>query len=293
MVQTSHYAAPQSLDEASALLAEYGSDASVLAGGTDLLVQTHISAEYPRYFVDVKAIPQLRALEVGPAGLRLGAAVPAAELGEHAALRHAYPGLVEAAELIGSTQIQSRATVGGNLCNGSPAADTVPALMALDAECTVLGPQGRRTLAVADVVIGPGKTALAANELLVEFRAAAPARRSADAYQRFIPRSEMDIAVVGVGVAVTIDASGICTHARVTLGAVGPTPLLAEAASAALVGTDLGDAAWQEAGRLASAAAKPIDDRRGTAEFRRRIVTVLVRRVGALARDRASDPSRG
>lgn len=285
---SSQFAAPRTLDEATALLARRGSAARVVAGATDLMVQVRIAGTYPDHYVDIKQIPEVNVIDLQADHLQLGAAVSCAALSERPDVRAAFPGLVEAAELIGSTQIQSRATLGGNLCNASPAADTVPALMALGAQAVIAGPGGTRTVPVTDVPAGPGATTLADGEIVVAFRIPAPPVRSADAYQRFIPRTEMDIAVVGVGVSVTLDAAGSCTAARVALGAVAPTAFVAEEAGAALVGTDLGEAALAEAGRRAAAAARPISDRRGTAGFRRDVTAVLTRRTAAAARDRAA-----
>lgn len=287
MSTSSQFAAPRTIEEATALLAEHGSAARVVAGATDLMVQVRITGSYPEHYVDIKHIPDVNVIDLQSDHLQLGAAVSCAALAERSDVRAAFPGLVEAAELIGSTQIQSRATLGGNLCNASPAADTVPALMALGAQAVIAGPRGTRTVPVTEVPTGPGSTSLAAGEMLIAFRLPVPAAGSADAYQRFIPRTEMDIAVVGVGVSVALDASGTCTAARVALGAVAPTAFVAEEAGTALVGSDLGDDALAEAGRRASAAARPISDRRGTAEFRHDVTEVLTRRTAAAARDRA------
>ena len=287
MSTSSQFAAPRTIEEATALLAEHGSAARVVAGATDLMVQVRITGSYPEHYVDIKHIPDVNVIDLQSDHLQLGAAVSCAALAERSDVRAAFPGLVEAAELIGSTQIQSRATLGGNLCNASPAADTVPALMALGAQAVIAGPRGTRTVPVTEVPTGPGSTSLAAGEMLIAFRLPVPAAGSADAYQRFIPRTEMDIAVVGVGVSVALDASGTCTAARVALGAVAPTAFVAEEAGTVLVGSDLGDEALAEAGRRASAAARPISDRRGTAEFRHDVTEVLTRRTAAVARDRA------
>ncbi|MGE3772102.1 MAG: xanthine dehydrogenase family protein subunit M [Gammaproteobacteria bacterium] len=280
------YARPSTIDDAVRRLTETG--ARVLAGGTDLLVQMRGGALRPRLIVDIKGIAELRRVEQTPQGFRVGAAVAGAELGEHAGFARQWPGVVEAFQLIGSTQVQGRASLGGNLCNASPAADSVPALIAAGARCTVAGPQGRREVAVEDVCIGPGKTSLAPGEFVVDFLFATPPARTGDAYLRFIPRTEMDIAVVGAGVCLTLDASGRCSAARVGLGAVAPRPLLVPAAADALVGTTVDDAALAKLAAAASAACQPIDDKRGTIEFRTRVAGVLARRaaVAALARAR-------
>ncbi len=289
-MQEVEYDAPVSINDAVALLAR--SDSQVLAGGTDLLVQMRAVPPRHQRLVDVKRIPELVQISLDSSGLRLGSAVSCWEISQHKGLRESYPGLVEAAELIGSIQIQGRATPGGNLCNASPAADTIPALIALGAECTIAGPDGSRSASVEDFVTGPGQTILASAELLVEFRIPPPPERSADAYLRFIPRGEMDIAVVGAGVALTLDADGSCTEARVALGAVAPTPLRVDSAAAALVGTQIDDAALERAAAAASQAANPIDDKRGTADYRRHVAGVLTRRAADIAARRARERRR-
>ncbi|MEN8181510.1 MAG: xanthine dehydrogenase family protein subunit M [Myxococcota bacterium] len=280
------YEAPSTLDAAVALLSG-DPDARILAGGTDLLVQLRGAAPSPPAVVDVKAIPELGVLELDGAGLRVGAAITCWELSQRLDVREAYPGLVEAAELIGSMQIQSRATLGGNLCNGSPAADTTPALMAIGAECRIVGPSGARRLPVDEFVLAPGRTALAPGELLVELRIPPPPPGSADAYLRFIPRGEMDIAVVGAGVRVELETDGICRAARVALGAVAETPIRVPAAGEALVGTRLEPPALERAAAAAQEAGAPITDKRGTAGYRRRLAGVLTRRAFEIAGQRA------
>jgi aerobic carbon-monoxide dehydrogenase medium subunit len=280
------YARPNTIDDAVRRLGAAG--ARVLAGGTDLLVQLRGGYTRPSVIVDIKGIGELRRIAQTAAGFRVGAAVTGAELGAHAAFAAQWPGVVEAFQLIGSTQIQGRASLGGNLCNASPAADSVPALIAAGARCVIAGPGGTREAAVEDIVTAPGKTTLAAGEFIVEFLFATPPAKTGDAYLRFIPRTEMDIAVVGVGVCLTLDGSGVCTAARVGLGAVAPRPLLVPAAGAALVGTTVDDAALARLAAAASAACKPIDDKRGTIEYRTKVAGVLARRaaVAALARAR-------
>ncbi len=285
MLDEIRYEAPTSLARAIELLSESG--ARVLAGGTDLLVQMRTGRAAPRVFVDVKRIPETMRLELGPTELWLGAAVPAAQVTEHRDIGRVWPGLVEAVDLIGSTQIQGRASVGGNVCNASPAADTTPALCAVSARCVIAGPRGQREVPVEQFNTGPGKNSLARGELLVGFRIARPAARASDAYLRFIPRTEMDIAVVGAGVSVALDSAGRCTAARVALGAVAPTVILVSDSAGALIGSRGEDAALTRAGDAASAAARPISDKRGTVEYRRRIAGVLVRRAAAAAFERA------
>ncbi len=279
------YEAPTSLARASELLREPG--AKPLAGGTDLIVQMRTGRAAPQLFVDVKRIPELAGIRLDADGIFVGAAVPAAEIVEHAELARIWPGLAEAVDLIGSTQIQGRATLGGNLCNASPAADSVPALCALGAVCVIAGPRGERRVPVERFNTAPGRNALAPGELLVGLRIPRPAPRASDAYLRFTPRTEMDIAVVGAAVALGLDASGVCTQARVALGAVAPTAILVPEAAAALVGSRGDDDALSRAAASASAAARPIADKRGSIEFRRRISGVLVRRAAVAAFERA------
>jgi carbon-monoxide dehydrogenase medium subunit len=220
-------------------------------------------------------------------GFRVGAAVSGAELKENAKLKAAWPGLVEAANLIGSTQVQGRCTMGGNLCNGSPAADSVPALIAAGALATVVGPNGRRDLKVEDVMLAPRKLALQKGEIIASFFIPAKPAHSGDAYLRFIPRTEMDIAVVGCGVALSLDGSGTCTAARVSLGAVAARPLLVADGAKALIGTKVDDAALAKLEAAARAACSPIDDKRGTKEFRIDVAGVLARRTALIALERA------
>jgi len=217
----------------------------------------------------------------------IGAATPGAVIGECEALRAAWPGVVEAANLIGSTQIQGRASLAGNLCNASPAADSVPALIAARATCVVAGANGRREVAVESIVTGPGRTSLGRDELIIEFRLPKRPPRSADAYLRFIPRTEMDIAVVGAGVSVTLDGAGLCTDARVVLGAVAPTAVLVSDAAAALIGRTLDATALAALDEAARSACKPIDDKRGTIAYRTKVGGVLTRRAAAIAYERA------
>jgi aerobic carbon-monoxide dehydrogenase medium subunit len=281
------YEAPSSLEQAVGLLATATGDARVLAGGTDLLVQMRTDILNPELVVDIKHIAELREVEEEGGGFRIGAAVTGAELKEHPRLKSVWPGIVEAANLIGSTQIQGRATMGGNLCNGSPAADSVPALIAAGAKASVVGPNGRREIAVEDVMLAPRKLSLTKGEIIASFLLPAKAKASADAYLRFIPRTEMDIAVVGCGIALTVDANGAVSHARVALGAVAARPLLVEEAASALIGSKLEDAALKKLDAAAGAACKPIDDKRGTKEYRIKVAGVLARRTAAIAYERA------
>ena len=281
------YEAPSSLEQAVGLLAAATGDARVLAGGTDLLVQMRTDILNPELVVDIKHIPELREVKEEGGGFRIGAAVTGAELKEHPRLKSVWPGVVEAANLIGSTQIQGRATMGGNLCNGSPAADSVPALIVAGAKASVVGPNGRREIAVEDVMLAPRKLSLTKGEVIASFFLPAKAKGSADAYLRFIPRTEMDIAVVGCGIALTVDANGAVSRARVALGAVAARPLLVEEAASALIGSKLEDAALRKLDAAAGAACKPIDDKRGTKEYRIKVAGVLARRTAAIAYERA------
>ena len=281
------YEAPTTVDRAVSLLAAEKGLTFILAGGTDLLVRMKSGQIEPDLVVDVKRIEPLRRITAEGGGYRIGAAVPSAELGEHEGLRRLWPGVVEAANLIGSTQIQGRATMTGNLCNASPAADSVPALVAAGATVTIAGPRGRRELPVEDVATAPGKTALAKGEIVESIFLLARPPRSSDAYLRFIPRTEMDIAVVGAGVSLTLDDKGICKAARVSLGAVAPRVLLVKEAADALIGTSIDEAALDNLAAAASAACRPIDDKRGTREFRIQVAGVLARRAAAIALRRA------
>ena len=281
------YEAPKSLQGAVALLASATGETRVLAGGTDLLVQMRADVVEPDLIVDIKKIPETRAITEDRGGWRIGAAVTGAELKEHPRLKQAWPGVVEAANLIGSTQVQGRATLGGNLCNGSPAADSVPALIAAGALATLAGPDGTRDLPVEDVMLGPRKLALRRGEIVVSFWLPPRPPRSSDAYLRFIPRTEMDIAVVGAGVSLTLDNAGTISAARVSLGAVAPKVLLVPEAAHAIVGTRLDVAAQQRLEAAARAACRPIDDKRGTTEFRVDVAAVLTRRAALIALDRA------
>jgi len=281
------YEAPETVESAAALLGATA-EARVLAGGTDLLVQMRSDVVDPALIVDIKRIAETRTITEEKGGWRIGAAVTGAELKEHTRLKQAWPGVVEAANLIGSTQVQGRATLGGNLCNGSPAADSVPALIAAGAVATVAGPQGKRDLPVEDVMLGPRKLALRKGEIVVSFLLPPRPPRSSDAYLRFIPRTEMDIAVVGAGVSVTIGGAGTITAARVSLGAVAARVLLVPEAAQAIVGSRLDAAAQQRLEAAARAACQPIDDKRGTTEFRIDVAGVLTRRAAMIALDRAS-----
>jgi CO/xanthine dehydrogenase FAD-binding subunit len=281
------YEAPESLEGAVALLAGAKGETRVLSGGTDLIVQMRADIVEPDLIVDIKKIPETRAIAEEKGGWRIGAAVTGAELKEHPRLKKVWPGVIEAANLIGSTQVQGRATMGGNLCNGSPAADSVPALIAAGAVATLAGPNGKRDLPVEDVMLGPRKLALQKGEIVASFLLPPRPPRSSDAYLRFIPRTEMDIAVVGAGVSLTVDGAGVITAARVALGAVAARVLLVPEAAQAIIGSRLDKPAQDRLEAAAQAACRPIDDKRGTVEFRIQVAGVLARRAALIALDRA------
>ena len=284
------YVAPTSVADAIGVLQEHarsGRRAQALAGGTDLLVQLRGADKAPRTIVDVKKIEETNRLDIGSDEIYIGAAIPSALLNENAELKALLPGLVEAADLIGSSQIQGRATLGGNLCNASPAADTTPAMIANRGVCVIASGGGSREMPVEAFCTGVGVNALAADEFLLGLKFPRPPAYTGDAYLRFIPRTEMDIAVAGCGVSLTLDAAGVCTAARVGIGAVAPTPLRVDAAAEALLGTRVEDAALAAAGAACTAASSPISDKRGTVQYRRKVVAVLCRRAAAIARERA------
>jgi CO/xanthine dehydrogenase FAD-binding subunit len=261
--------------------------AKPLSGGTDLLVQLRSGRMRPETIVDLKRIPGLIGVREEAGEFVIGAATPGVLLSEHEALSHAWPGIVEGADLIGSQQIQGRASLAGNLCNASPAADSVPALIAARATCVIAGPNGRRTAPVEAIVTGPGRTSLEKGEFVVEFHVPKPKPHQSDAYLRFIPRTEMDIAVVGVGVNVTLDGNGVCTDARVVLGAVAPTQIICDASAKALIGHRLDEPTLAALDAAAGGACNPITDKRGTIEYRIKVAGVLARRAAKIAFERA------
>jgi len=278
---------PQSVEDAVALLAA-DPEARVLAGGTDLLVRLRAGQIAPTAVIDVKRIDKMTTItHKSDGGWRIGAAVPSAEMNEHSALKADWPGVCEAADLIGSTQIQGRATIVGNLCNAGPAADAVPAMVAARAIARVHGPNGARDVAVEDIPTGPGQTSLAPGELVTSIHLPARAPRSGSAYLRFIPRTEMDIAVVGCGIVLLFDEADSIIDTRVALGAVGPKVMLVPGAASALIGTKGDDAALDALATACSAAATPINDKRGTVEFRKDVSGVLARRAAKIAMSRA------
>ena len=276
------YASPNKLEEAVGLLAGKGEKARVLAGGTDLLVLLRVNPSRinnPDLIVDGKEIPELNELSYSPnSGLTLGAAVPCYKIYQNAEVAKAYPGLIDSASLIGGIQIQGRASIGGNLCNAAPSADAIPALIAHSATCKIAGPSGTREVAVEDFCTGPSKTVLEPGELLVSMHLPPPPSNFGARYIRFIPRNEMDIAVVGAGVSVELD-NGNIKSARITLAAVAPTPLLVKETGDALTGKPANEETLKLAGQIARNAARPISDMRGTIEYRKHLCDVLTRRA--------------
>jgi CO/xanthine dehydrogenase FAD-binding subunit len=267
------YEAPSSLGDAIALLAGASGTSRILAGGTDIIVQMETDLIEPDLLIDIKKIPELRRIAVENGAFTVGAAVTGMELTDHVAFCKAWPGVVDG--------------VGGNLCNASPAADSVPALIAAGAIARTAGPNGTRDVPVENIPIGPGKTTLDKGEIIVSFLFPSRPSHSGDAYLRMTPRTEMDIAVVGVGINITLDAGGVCTAARVSLGAVAPTPLLVAEAGAALMGSRLDAPALDKLAEAAAAACRPIDDKRGTKEYRVKVAAVLAKRTALLALERA------
>ena len=280
------YIRPQSIEDAAGLLAGSAGTAAVLAGGSDLLVRMKGGFIEPDLIVDIKAIAGLSDIKETAEGFSIGAAVPCAVLGE-SSVKKTWPGVVEAAKLIGSKQVQGRCTIVGNLCNASPAADSVPALVAAGAKAVIVGPSGKRTIPVEAVPTAPGRTSLAKGEIIEAILLDKRPPRSGDAYLRFIPRTEMDIAVVSAGVNLTIDEHGVVTAARVALGAAAPTVLLVEEAAEALIGRKLDEAALERLAKVCAGACRPIDDKRGTIEFRRKVAGVLAKRAATTAYARA------
>ena len=281
------FESPTTAEAAVALLAGASGTAKLLAGGTDLLIQMRGGMVEPALLVSVKNIAEMNTLANEGGAYRIGASMSCMALIENADFVKAWPGVTDAVKLIGSIQVKGRASVGGNVCNASPAADSVPALIAAGARAVIVGPAGRRELPVEEMGTGPGKNALAKGEIVTSFLLPKRAPRSGDAYLRFTPRTEMDIAVVGVGVNITLDDKGVCTHARFGLGAVAERALLVPEAAATLIGSRVDDAALTRLAAAASAACRPIDDKRGTKEFRIKVAGVLARRAAAIAHTRA------
>lgn len=281
------YAKPKTAAEAASLLSLEPGVTRILAGGTDVMVQIKAGLVEPDLIVDIKHIAGLRDITPEAGGFRIGAAVSGAELGEHAGVVALWPGVVEGFELIGSTQVQGRATMAGNLCNASPAADSVPSLVTANAIARIVGPKGERDCPVLDIPVGPGRNSLAKGEFITSILLPSRPARSGDAYLRFIPRTEMDIAVASAAVSLTLDAGGTVVAARVALGAVAPTVKLVEPGARALIGTMLDEGALAALAAACSAACNPIDDKRGTIAFRTEVAGVLAKRAALIAYKRA------
>lgn len=288
-MQAFEYVRAQTAAEVVTLLSNQAETVRILNGGTDLLVQLREGRRQADRLVDIKQLPEANELSYDPiAGLRLGAAVACYRVCDDALVPHVYPGLIDAVSLIGGTQIQGRATVGGNLCNASPAADSIPALIVHRAVCVITGPGGRRETPVEDLCLAPGQTVLQRGEFLLALRVPPPEPGFGAAYLRFIPRNEMDIAVVGSGAAVVLDERrATIISARIALGAVAPTPLLAYEAGEYLAGKSISAESLAEAARMAQEAARPITDMRGTIAQRQHLVGVLTRRALEKAIERA------
>ena len=281
------YEAPGTLADAVKLLASAGGTARILAGGTDIIVQMETDLIEPELLIDIKCIPDLHRIVIEDGGFRIGAAVSGMAMMDHPALCATWPGVIDGVKLIGSIQVKGRATMAGNLCNASPGADSVPPLVTAGAIVHVVGPGGTRDVPVEQIPVGPGKTSLGKGEIIESFFLPARPRNSGDAYLRFTPRTEMDIAVVGVAVNLSLDAGGTCTQARVALGAVAPTVLLVKECADVLIGTKVDEAALDRLAAVASASCRPIDDKRGTREFRIKIAGVLAKRAAQKALERA------
>ena len=281
------YEAPTSIDAATSLLTENLKTIKVLAGGTDVIVQMHSERIEPELIVDIKNIPELKQIEKTVDGFKFGAAISGKDLMLNEGFNKVWPGIMDGVRLIGSLQIRGRASVGGNLCNASPAADSVPPMIAAAAIANIVGPAGNRNVPGETIIVKPGQTSLTKGEIVVSFQLPNRPPRSGDAYLRFTPRTEMDIAVVGVAINLTLDDNEICNSARVALGAVAPTPILDENAAETLIGTKLDEEALENLARAVQKSISPINDKRGTIEFREDVVGVLAKRVAEIAKTRA------
>jgi len=280
------YLAPKTIDEAVKAHSAAKGSARFLAGGTDLLVQIKSGIKKPNLVIDIKKIVELNSIkEISENEFKVGSAVSGANLNRNKKFADLWPGVLEAFRLIGSEQIQGRASLGGNLCNGSPAGDSVPALVAAKCTVTITGPNGSKDIAIEKFHTGPGKTILENGEMLVSINFPKRNINSADAYLRMTPRTEMDIAVVGCSVNITMD-EGLCTDARVSLGAVAPTVLLIEEAAKIMIGTDLNADILDKVSKLCSDACNPINDKRGTIDYRTKVAGVLFKRAALIAIDR-------
>ena len=280
------YEAPTSIDAATSLLAE-NINIKLLAGGTDVIVQMHSERIEPELIVDIKNIPELKQIAKTVDGFKFGAAISGKELMLNEEFNKVWPGIMDGVRLIGSLQIRGRASVGGNLCNASPAADSVPPMIAAGAVANIIGPKGNRDVPVEEIIVKPGQTSLSRGEIIVSFQLPNRPPKSGDAYLRFTPRTEMDIAVVGVAINLTLDNEGICNSARLALGAVAPTPILDRNAAEILIGTKVDENALENLASAVQKSCSPINDKRGTIEFRENVVGVLAKRVAEIAKKRA------
>lgn len=288
-MQNFTYYAPSSLDDAVALMAQNAGSANIMAGGTDLILLMRAARKQPGVVVDGKKIPELKEVTLDDTGLTLGAAVSCREIYENKIIAESFPALIDSTTLIGGVQVQGRASVGGNLCNAAPSGDSIPTLIAHNAVANVANDQGTQQIPVDQFCVAPGKTVLADSDLLVSISIPAPAQHSGARFLRFIPRNEMDIAVANAAAYVELDESGNnFVNARISIGAVAPTPLYVKEAGASLIGKPVSEEAILQAANIAKSAASPISDMRGTVEHRLQLVEVLTKRVlqGAIARAR-------
>jgi len=284
------YFRPSTVKEATEILADLGRRAKVMAGGTDLLVNMRAGELRPDYLVDLQGIGALGQLKHDTDGLKIGAAVTLRAMETDEAVRKQFGVLAHAAAVVGSVQIRNLGTIGGNICNASPSADMAPPLLVLNARARIAGAGGRRSLPLADFFVGPGRTALEEDEILIGLDVPAMPPRSGASYLRVSTRRAMDLAVVGVAALVVLEeGDSVCREARIALGSVAPTPIRAREAEKLLKGKTLGRGAIAEAAAAAVKAARPISDVRGTAEYRREMVEVLTRRALAAALKQAAE----
>ncbi len=280
------YESPKSIDDAISLISNASGNIRLLAGGTDLLVQMQSQVTDPDLVVDIKNIKEMKEFKKEDGVYVIGAAVTGMEIMEHEEFVKDWPGVVDGVKLIGSIQIKGRASMGGNLCNASPAADSIPAMIASGAFAIIAGPNGRREVLVEDFIKGPGKTTLKANEILVSIKFPLKKQNSSGAYLRFTPRTEMDIAVVGVRVNITLSDSGICEDAKISIGAVAEKALVVEDAATALIGNKITEEIIEDYIAKVRASSRPINDKRGTVEFRIQVIGVIAKRALNMALER-------
>lgn len=263
------------------------SNPSPLAGGTDILVQLRTGKRRPECIVDLKCLPLFAEAGNCHGNMRIGATVNCRDIAMAFADEPGMEALRDVCQLIGSRQIQNRATFGGNVCNASPAADSVPLLMTMGARYILVSRDGVRTVPSEDFATGPGQTVLRPKELLQAIDLPPRPAGTGDAFLRVTPRTEMDIAIASASARIQVDDAGVCTEARIAIGGVAPKPLLVEEAMDALVGTGLDATILERFVSLVRLRADPIDDVRGTRTYRRHVIGVLARRVVLTARERA------